>query len=115
MRIYTIFLILFLSKSLISQTDFYSIDSIREIRIYFEENNWDQILDNYYADGMDQRLAANLTIDGVYYPGVGVRYKGYSSYSPSRVKNPFNISSNIIFVNNEMLFVDESNRIFKVN
>ena len=30
-------------------------------------------------------------------------------------KNPFNISSNIIFVNNEMLFVDESNRVFKVN
>ena len=97
MRIYTIFLILFLSKSLISQTDFYSIDSIREIRIYFEENNWDQILDNYYADGMDQRLAANLTIDGVYYPGVGVRYKGYSSYSPSRVKNPFNISLDYSF------------------
>ena len=97
MRIYTVLIIFFLSKSLIAQLDFYSIDSIREIRLYFEENNWDEILDNYYTDGLHQRLVANLTIDGDYYPGVGVRYKGYSSYSPSRVKNPFNISLDYSF------------------
>ncbi len=30
-------------------------------------------------------------------------------------KNPFNISSNIIFIKNEMIFIDSSRRIYKVN
>lgn len=82
---------LFGCKSLVAQSDFYAVDTIREIKLYFEEANWDEILDGYYVAGDEERLVGNLTIDGIYYPGVGVRYKGFSSYSSSRVKNPFNI------------------------
>ena len=102
MRIY-IALIVFISsmllgcKSLMAQSSFYAIDSIREIKLYFEEGNWDAILDDFYIAGNQERLVGNLTIDGVYYPGVGVRYKGFSSYSSSRSKNPFNISLDYSF------------------
>ena len=34
---------------------------------------------------------ADLIIDGSTYDSVGVRYKGFSSVSVNRVKNPFNI------------------------
>ena len=30
-------------------------------------------------------------------------------------KNPFKISSDIIFINKEMIFINESNRVYKVN
>lgn len=97
MRGYIVIIVLFGStlfgcKSLIAQSDFYAVDSIREIKLYFEEANWDEILDDLYIAGEEERLVGNLTIDGVYFPGVGVRYKGFSSYSSSRNKNPFNIS-----------------------
>ncbi|GAB5419038.1 MAG: hypothetical protein Crog4KO_05460 [Crocinitomicaceae bacterium] len=71
--------------------DFYDMDHIPEVKIYFEETNWDEILDSLYIVGNEARLHANVTIDGEAFLGVGVRYKGYSSYSPSRDKNPFNL------------------------
>jgi len=36
-------------------------------------------------------LLANINIDGTSYDSVGIRYKGYSSVSIDRKKNPFNI------------------------
>lgn len=74
-----------------AQEDFYAIDHIPEIKIYFEESNWDAILDSLYIVGDEARLRGNVSIDGETYLGVGVRYKGYSSYSASREKNPFNL------------------------
>lgn len=82
----------FACKSLLSQPDFYAVDSIREVKLYFQEANWDEVLDDLYIAGENERLVGDLTIDGIYYQGVGVRYKGFSSYSSSRSKNPFNIS-----------------------
>jgi hypothetical protein len=63
---------------------------VREIRLYFAEENWSDLLDTLYLQG-DDRLIGDLVIDGTSYPDVGVRYKGFSSYSSSREKNPFNI------------------------
>lgn len=74
-----------------AQQDFYDIEHIPEIKIYFEESNWDAILDSLYVVGSEARLSGNVTIDGEVYLGAGIRYKGYSSYSPNRDKNPFNI------------------------
>ncbi len=71
--------------------DFYDSDHVPEVKIYFEDANWDEILDSLYIVGDEARLRANVTIDGEAFLGVGVRYKGYSSYSPSRDKNPFNL------------------------
>jgi hypothetical protein len=75
----------------IAQGAFYSTDTVREIRIYFTESNWDQILDSFYVEGAGNRLLGSLSIDGTPLDSVGIRYKGYSSVSTNRLKNPFNI------------------------
>lgn len=84
-------LVLLIATSVWSQDDFYDINHVPEIRIYFEESNWDEILDSLYIVGDEARLRGNVIIDGAPYLGVGIRYKGYSSYSPNRDKNPFNL------------------------
>lgn len=84
------------SKSLIAQSDFYDVEHVSEIRLYFTQPNWDEILDELYIDGELARLGADVIIDGVEYKDVGVRYKGFSSYSSSRNKNPLNIDLDYI-------------------
>ena len=72
-----------------SQSDFYCVDSIREIRIYFYDTHWDNELDTLYIEGNNERILADLIIDGVEYDSVGVRYKGFSSVSVNRLKKSF--------------------------
>lgn len=74
-----------------AQDNFYDNNYIREIKIYFEEENWDYILDTLFAAGQEERLLATINIDGIALDSVGVRYKGYSSVDTARVKNPLNI------------------------
>lgn len=81
---------------LFAQEGFYRTDAIREIRIVFYQNNWDDVLDSLYVAGNKERMQATLFIDGIQYDSVGVRYKGYSSASIDRVKNPFNIKLNYL-------------------
>ena len=38
-----------------------------------------------------------------------------NTFNVSSIKNPFYILSNVIFIENEMIFVGSSKRIFKVN
>jgi len=79
-------------KNLTAQSDFYAVDSVQEIRIYFDEPNWDEALDNLYIAGERGRLLGDVSVNGTLFYDAGIRYKGFSSYSSSRVKNPFNIS-----------------------
>ena len=79
-----------------SQSDFYDTDTVREIRLYFYQSDWDYQLDSFYVVGDNDRILADLTIDGSTYDSVGVRYKGFSSVSVNRVKNPFNIKLDYI-------------------
>jgi len=74
-----------------AQSNFYVVDSLREIRIFFYDTDWDYQLDSFYVQGDNERILADLIIDGSAYDSVGVRYKGFSSVSVNRVKNPFNI------------------------
>jgi len=75
--------------------DFYKPGAIVEIRLFFKEKNWDDILDSFKQIGQDDRLPADVLINGVRYKGVGVRYMGNSSYFSVRksgsTKLPFNI------------------------
>ena len=65
---------------------------VRNIDIYFSQNNWDDSLDIYYANGLNERLVADsIVIDGIMDPNVGIKYKGNSSYNVANVKNPMNI------------------------
>ena len=82
--------------SLPAQGSFYDTDSIQEIRIYFAESNWDHILDSLYVAGEKDRLQATIAINGTQYDSIGIRYKGFSSVSVERKKNPFNIKLDYI-------------------
>ena len=80
-----------------AQSDFYDVENIPEIRLYFSQANWDEVLDSLYIEGELARLGGDVIIDGVLYEKVGVRYKGFSSYSSSRNKNPFNIDLDYVY------------------
>ncbi|MCP4583427.1 MAG: hypothetical protein GY839_17600 [candidate division Zixibacteria bacterium] len=82
--------------------DFYDINSIQTVELLFVETNWDQILDNLYAAGDEERLIGTAIINGVQYDSVGVRYKGNSSYRPDQVKNPLNIKLDHIIDDQEI-------------
>lgn len=80
----------------IKAQDFYDQSTVNEIRLVFTQANWDQLLDQLYAAGQEDRLTGTAIINGVTYDSVGVRYKGNSSYNPNRPKNPFNIKLDYI-------------------
>jgi spore coat protein CotH len=90
-----VFLILYLLP-VTGQWSFYHPDTIQEIRIYFQEKNWDHILDSLYIRGQEERHLAAITINGTPFDSVGIRYKGFSSVSVNRKKNPFNIKLNYV-------------------
>ena len=52
-------------------------------------------------------MQATLFIDGIQYDSVGVRYKGYSSASVDRVKNPFNIKLNYLIEGQDHQGIDK--------
>ncbi|HBS85730.1 MAG: hypothetical protein A2W91_13495 [Bacteroidetes bacterium GWF2_38_335] len=74
-----------------AQTNFYDPSQVREIKLSFYDTNWQFLLDSIFEAGTQERILADITIDGVSYDSVGVRYKGYSSVNPGEIKNPFNI------------------------
>ncbi|MBN2728866.1 MAG: CotH kinase family protein [Bacteroidales bacterium] len=75
---------------------FYDPATVSNINIHFYDSNWDHILDSLMSVDSDDRILADLTINGVTYDSCGVRYKGNSSYSSSQVKNPLNIKLNYL-------------------
>lgn len=80
-----------------AQSDFYDLSHLPEINILFSEPDWDAILDALFLEGEEGRLLADVEVDGVLLEGVGVRYKGFSSVSVDRDKNPFNIKVNYTY------------------
>lgn len=77
--------------SIISSQNFYDINTINTIEVTFEESNWDQILDQYYAAGDEERLVGSVSVNGQVFDSAGIRYKGNSTYNANQVKNPLNI------------------------
>lgn len=82
------------------EADLYDIDHVLEVKVKFEQDNWANMLDSLKQMGNDHRLEAEVSVDGKLYKGVGVRYKGNSSYFNVRKdgasKLPFNIEFNHI-------------------
>ncbi|PLW92544.1 MAG: hypothetical protein C0592_10260 [Marinilabiliales bacterium] len=75
---------------------FYEPSVVSNINIHFYDSNWDYILDSLMSADSDERILADVTINGITYDSCGVRYKGNSSYSSSQIKNPLNIKLNFI-------------------
>jgi len=72
----------------------YAVDTIRTAYLVFYDPNWEVLLDNYKTNDLEDRVLADITIDGILYDSVGVRFKGNSSYNSvgQGDKKPFNIS-----------------------
>jgi hypothetical protein len=89
-KIFTILAFL-LTYSLIQAQDFYNIDQVQTISIVFAESNWDALLDAQKAGDEDYIMAQSVTINGLLFDSVGVKYKGNSTYDARQTKNPFHI------------------------
>lgn len=70
---------------------FYDLHTIQTIEITFAESNWDQLLDAEKQSDEEYIMAQSVSINGVVFDSVGVKYKGNSTYSPNQTKNPFHI------------------------
>ncbi len=90
------FLSAFPNKKISAQSTFYHPDTIQEIRITFSQTNWDHLLDSLYIEGKKNRMLCAIEINGESFDSVGIRYKGFSSVSVTRTKNPFNIKLDYI-------------------
>lgn len=86
-----VLLFIFSKNNLTAQSNFYHTDTIQEIRITFSQTNWDHQLDSLYIEGEKNRILCSVEINGENFDSVGIRYKGFSSVSIDRIKNPFNI------------------------
>ncbi|MDQ3099895.1 MAG: CotH kinase family protein, partial [Bacteroidota bacterium] len=74
-------------------TGFYEKEIIRTIDLYFTQSNLWTLLTQNYTPQID--LAATMSVDGITYDSVGVRFKGQTSYSmlpPGSQKRSFNIT-----------------------
>ncbi len=69
----------------------YDIENITTIEITFPTDDWDAILDTYYANDAEERLVGTCVINGMTFENVGVAFKGNSTYNPTNLKNPLNI------------------------
>ena len=70
----------------------YDETQLRTIYLVFSQQDWWTQLTANYAAGVD--IPADLTFEGVTYPGVGVRFRGFTSYSMigNSQKKSFNIT-----------------------
>ncbi len=72
---------------------------IRTIEIFFSEPNWNDTLDLYYMNNLDQRLLADsILIDGIADQDVGVKYKGSALFNLNHNKRPLNLK--LDYINN---------------
>jgi spore coat protein CotH len=85
-----------------SAQDFYDINAINVIEITFPQDNWDSMLDQLKSAGQEERLLGTVVVNKIQFDSVGVRYKGNSSYSTNRVKNPLNIKLDYIIKDQEL-------------
>jgi len=93
---YLFFLIILTVPYLVFGQDFYDRETIQEIKIYFSFDNWKYRLDSAKTGNDGYLLADSVWINNKKYLSAGVKFKGNSSYSPSRNKNPLHIKLDLV-------------------
>ncbi len=87
-----VFLITFTSQIVLAtQENFYDQDKLRIFELTFEQGDWWEQLEANYS--LKTNLSATLTFEGQVFEGVGVRFRGNTSYLmiPDSQKKSFNI------------------------
>ncbi len=74
----------------------YDPAAVRTLFLEFEDADWEQALTDFYHSDVD--IPAKLTVDGKVYPGVGVHFRGMTSFMmvPSGGKRSLDISVNFL-------------------
>lgn len=73
-----------------TKADLYDEKVLRTLYLRFPNEDWYEELADFYRSGVE--VPADLTVDGVTYPSVGIRFRGNTSYMMASEKKPFNIS-----------------------
>lgn len=59
--------------------ELYDVGVLRDVHLEFSQEDWDDQLTDNYGTGIN--ILADLTVDGVLYPGIGVRFRGFTSFA----------------------------------
>ncbi len=91
--------------SIASAQDLYDRNVLRTIDLQFSQPDWEDQLKNNKAAGLEEYIPCDMTVEGVLYPNVGVRYKGNSSYwiATNGQKRPMSIDLNAFGVDQEIM------------
>ncbi len=92
-----LFLLFFtpLSITAVRAQDFYDISTIQEIKIYFTQTDWNNLLVTAAQSTTEPyTVCQKVVINGVTFDSVGVKYKGNSTFNATRKKNPWHIELN---------------------
>ncbi len=77
------------------EADFYDPQTIQEVKIEFEQDNWRYLLDSLRYNG-DGKLVANIEVNGEQYSDVGIRYWLGTSFQPGAFRNDLHIDLDMI-------------------
>src|SRR6186997_2407620 len=91
-NLYTFFILMMIVPNMLMAQSLYDINTIQQIRIHFDQANWDYQMDTAKDGSEGYIVAAWVELNGQIFDSVGVKYKGNSSYDPSYNKNPLHIS-----------------------
>lgn len=81
--------------------DFFDLNTISEIRIQFNQSNWNHLLDSLKEnDDQEYLTAPTVEINGQFFANVGVKYKGNNAYDPDFAKKPLDLELDHV-VNNQ--------------
>jgi hypothetical protein len=105
-KIQILLILTFFSMKGAAQSSFYDLNTIQKIEITFTQPNWDYMLDTAKAGSDGYISASKVKINGVEFSNVGVKYKGNSSYNPTRNKNPFHIELDTYVDQNYLGYTD---------
>ena len=88
----------------VTAQDLYDLGVIRDFELTFEQADyWEQLKLN---KAWKTYLAADLTVDGVVYPDVGVRLRGQSTFTAPGKKKPFKIKMDAFVPGQELYGYD---------
>lgn len=77
------------------QSGFYATNTIEDVRIEFEQDNWSYLLDSLRYNG-EELLLADISINGNKYESVGVRYEEGRGFLPGRKRNSLYVQLDFI-------------------
>jgi len=73
-----------------TKADLYDEKVLRTLYLQFPNEDWFDELADFYRTGVE--VPADLTVDGIKYPSVGIRFRGNTSYMMTGEKKSLNIS-----------------------